>query len=349
MKFIHIADVHLGMIPDAGQPWSMERAEEIWETFRNVIQVCNRDQIDLLLIAGDLFHGQPQRKDLKEADYLFSTLEHTQVVLIAGNHDYVQRGSAYMNFQWSEKVTFLSEETLQIVEFPELDVSVTGFSYHSRTADGAILENIQAPHRAKYEILLAHGGEGTCCPMNFSQLGTAGFDYVALGHIHKPNLWNEYSMAYSGSLEPTDCNDKGERGYIRGTITSTGTDFSLIPFSRRQYINIRATVHASNTAGSISDRLNKAIAYYGQKNLYSITLTGYFDPACPFDVKELRLDGNIVKLIDETLPDYDLEALQAEHMDDVIGMFIASLNTESADPVRKKAIYYGLQALLEEQ
>lgn len=348
MKFIHIADVHLGMIPDAGQPWGVERAEEIWETFRNVIQVCNKEQVDLLLIAGDLFHGQPQRKDLKEADYLFSTLAHTKVVLIAGNHDYVQRGSAYMNFQWNERVTFLAGENLQTVEFPELETSVTGFSYHSRKADGAVLAGIRPPRRARYEILLAHGGEGSCCPMDYAQLGMAGFDYVALGHIHKPNIWDGYSMAYSGSLEPTDCNDKGERGYIRGTITASGTSYSLVPFSARQYIHIRGTVRPGNTAGSISDRLNKAIAYYGLKNLYVITLTGYYDPACPLDVKELRLDGNIVKLTDETAPDYDLEALQREHMDDVIGMFIASLHTEPADPIRRKAIYYGLQALLEQ-
>ena len=31
MRFIHIADVHLGMQPDAGFPWSEERGEAIWE------------------------------------------------------------------------------------------------------------------------------------------------------------------------------------------------------------------------------------------------------------------------------------------------------------------------------
>ena len=66
MKFIHIADVHLGMVPDSGKPWSKDRAEEIWKTFRKVMQICNREKTDLLLVAGDLFHGQPGKKDLKE-------------------------------------------------------------------------------------------------------------------------------------------------------------------------------------------------------------------------------------------------------------------------------------------
>ena len=31
IRFIHLADVHLGAVPDRGCPWSHEREEEIWE------------------------------------------------------------------------------------------------------------------------------------------------------------------------------------------------------------------------------------------------------------------------------------------------------------------------------
>ena len=40
MRFIHIADVHLGMQPDAGFPWSEERGEAIWESFRRIIRLA---------------------------------------------------------------------------------------------------------------------------------------------------------------------------------------------------------------------------------------------------------------------------------------------------------------------
>ena len=62
MRFIHIADVHLGMKPDSGYPWSDKRASEIFETFTKIIDICNEDNIDLLIIAGDLFHKQPSEK-----------------------------------------------------------------------------------------------------------------------------------------------------------------------------------------------------------------------------------------------------------------------------------------------
>ena len=56
MKFIHIADVNLGAQPDRGRIWSDDRAKEIYDTFHRVIGVCEEQKIELLLIAGDLFH-----------------------------------------------------------------------------------------------------------------------------------------------------------------------------------------------------------------------------------------------------------------------------------------------------
>ena len=46
MRFIHIADVHLGMQPDAGFPWSEERGEAIWESFRRIIRLAGREKTD---------------------------------------------------------------------------------------------------------------------------------------------------------------------------------------------------------------------------------------------------------------------------------------------------------------
>ena len=62
MKFIHIADVHLGVTPDAGMLWSETRSRDIWNSFRLVIEQARVQRVDLLLIAGDLFHRQPVKR-----------------------------------------------------------------------------------------------------------------------------------------------------------------------------------------------------------------------------------------------------------------------------------------------
>ena len=44
MRFIHMADVHLGAVPDSGCPWSAFRENEIWETFVRVIDQIREEK-----------------------------------------------------------------------------------------------------------------------------------------------------------------------------------------------------------------------------------------------------------------------------------------------------------------
>ena len=37
MKFMHLADVHLGASPDGRAAWSQGRQEEIWETSKEIL------------------------------------------------------------------------------------------------------------------------------------------------------------------------------------------------------------------------------------------------------------------------------------------------------------------------
>lgn len=85
MKFIHTADIHWGMIPDSDKPWGKKREQAIRLTFQGIIEDARDSRADLLLISGDLFHRQPLARDLKEVNYLFSTIPGTRVVIIAGN------------------------------------------------------------------------------------------------------------------------------------------------------------------------------------------------------------------------------------------------------------------------
>ena len=80
MKFIHIADVHWGARPEREKKFGRIREQEIKETFQRVIDHANKQQVDLLLIAGDLFDQPPTQQELREVDYLLSRLNHTRCV-----------------------------------------------------------------------------------------------------------------------------------------------------------------------------------------------------------------------------------------------------------------------------
>ena len=82
MRFIHIADIHLGADPYIGSSRKEKREKEIWTSLERVLEVCESKHVEMLLIAGDLFHRQPLRRELKELDYLFSKLTMINHVLV---------------------------------------------------------------------------------------------------------------------------------------------------------------------------------------------------------------------------------------------------------------------------
>ena len=159
MDFIHIADVHLGASPDAGFPWNAQRTREIWDSFKKLVELVRRERPKLLLIAGDLFHRQPLGRELKEVNYLFSTIPDTQVVLIAGNHDYIRPDSWYLRYPWEKNVTGLWEERTQRIYIPQADTWVYGFSYHGREIMEARYDSLRPGPEPGTHILLAHGGD----------------------------------------------------------------------------------------------------------------------------------------------------------------------------------------------
>lgn len=351
MKLIHTADIHLGMQPDKQQPWAELREKEIWETFVRLIDECNRREAELLLIAGDLFHRQPLVRELREVNYEFSRLEKTKVVLIAGNHDYIGSRSNYAEFPWAEHVTMLLGEDMQTVSFPELSATVTGFSYHTRDILEARLQDVRAPGGG-ISVLLAHGGDPKDVPIDFKRLALAGFDYAALGHIHKPQQPAD-RIFYAGSLEPLDKNETGEHGYMFAEIDllpdgtrETRTEF--VPFAKRRYVDLTVPVKPEDTNGSIRERTKQLLTAEGEENLFRIVLSGSREEHLLPDIGALAKLGYVTEVRDETLPEYDFAAIRAANHDNLIGMYIDRIQAmEPQDEVTQKALYYGLKALLD--
>ena len=124
--------MHLGAKPDAGSAYSQNREQELWDSFRDIITICNQKKTDLLLIAGDLFHRQPLLRELKEMNSILEMLEHTEVVMIAGNHDYIKKNSYYRTFSWAPHVHMICSQEIDCVELDRIQTAVYGCSYHSR-------------------------------------------------------------------------------------------------------------------------------------------------------------------------------------------------------------------------
>lgn len=350
MRFIHIADIHLGAVPDKGYAWSKAREEEIWKSFRAVLKRAEQEQIDLLLIAGDLFHRQPLMRELKEVNYLFGRLSHTQVVLIAGNHDHLRETSMYRNFEWGENVVFLNGRYCECARFPRLQTTVYGFSYYEKEITEPLYDDLIPDGAKGCHILLAHGGDDRHIPINKRKLMESGFDYIALGHIHKPQYLAEDKIAYAGALEPLECNDTGVHGYIHGEYTGGSVSTEFVPFAGREYIQADLRSDVGCTDSAMEERVEEFIREHGEQHIYRFTIRGFRDPDIVFHTERYLTCGNILEIADATEPEYDLEALCRVHGDDVVGRYIRKLwdpdTGDEKNEVRKQALYYGLNALL---
>ena len=215
MRFIHMADVHLGAVPDSGCPWSAFRENEIWETFVRVIDQIREEKIELLLIAGDLFHRQPLPSQTERVSQLFASIPDTEVVWMAGSHDYLREDSAYRKVKWTKNVHGFLSEKPEVISLEKLHTKVYGCSYEHSEVTEAIYSSIRPEDQLGIHILLAYGGDETHIPMKKED--GAGFDYVACGHIHQPEMLAENRIVMAGRFSGTHPpgRDRNPRGCLR--------------------------------------------------------------------------------------------------------------------------------------
>lgn len=268
---------------------------------------------------------------------------------MAGNHDYMKSDSAYRKVEWAENVHGFFSQQQSVIELPGIQTWVYGLSYENREIRENLYENIHPNGKSGTHILLAHGGDEKHIP--FGKGTGAEFDYVALGHIHKPEILVPNHMAYAGSLEPLDRNDLGARGLIYGQITGENihkkeVKIGFVPVADRSYLNLDIAVHSSTTQFGLEQKVKEAIEQKGSRNIYRIRLKGFRNPDMEFATENLYTLGNVVEVQDDTRPCYDLEKLRKQQEGTLIEEYIRCFDGKDGT-VEQKALYYGLQALME--
>ena len=311
------------------------------------MEVCETKHVEMLLIAGDLFHRQPLRRELKELDYLFSKLSMTQVVMIAGNHDYLKADSYYRTFPWSKNVHMILDREITCVEFPAYSLAVYGMSYDAKQITEECYHDAFAQRRQPYEILLAHGGDESHIPVKKENLLGLGYDYIAMGHIHKPQIICPDKIAYAGALEPIDKNDTGAHGYIYGEITTKGCRIKFVPFASRSYVHQTIEVTPNMTEHELKEKIAKVIEEKGKKNIYKIILEGLRDPDISYHVDELDPFGNVIEIMDQTRPAYRFDKLKEANKGNILGTFVAELEQYPENSLEHQALCEGVRALME--
>lgn len=301
----------------------------------------------MLLIAGDLFHRQPLKRELKELNAMFSRLSVTEIVIIAGNHDYLKRDSYYRTFSWAQNVHMILSSRLSVVEFPQYSLAVYGLSYSSKEITEELYKHAVPEGHMPHKILLAHGGDEMHIPVKKEDLLSLGYDYIALGHIHKPQQIYPGRIAYAGALEPVDKNDTGIHGYIEGELKEKGCKTVFVPAALREYVHMKISVDSRMTGYDLKEKIRRKIGEKGEEHIYKIILTGQRDPDTMFDIQSLDSFGNIIEIVDHTTFAYQFEKLEVKNRENILGRFIESFRGSREGSIEYQALCEGVHALME--
>lgn len=356
ISFVHTGDIHLGLHfnnVSFDREKAIARRRELWSTFERIARYAHENHMDFLLIAGDLFEDRYfTLGDMRRVRDILGSIEDTNVLVIAGNHDYLYEKSLYNKVEWSPNVHIFRGDGLEKKEFPELNTVIYGYSWDRvEIRDSVSFEDFDLHDKGKNRILLLHGDIGSnsrYLPLDLNRLRELDMDYIGLGHIHKPQIIDE-NIAYCGCPEPLDFGEVGERGFIQGHITQDGTNIEFVPFSKRSFWDIDMTLNGDMGYGDIVDSFNDIYEGKKSRDFYRVKLTGYIQN--DIDVEELfkSLSDEFyhLEILDNTVPDYDLEALENDYSDNIIGSFIGEMKAKGLDDTKvRDALYYGLDALL---
>lgn len=239
LTFIHSGDLHLGApfrgLRNLSDRWASRLVRAIPEAYEKLIDACIDNNVDFLLLAGDIFDtDQPSYAHYRTFLDGLERLRDAgiEVYLCAGNHD------PYPSWQ-NSFVTLPDNTHLFPSDHPEFmvhrrngePVAIIGCRGFSNQAhDGGIAAGITRDAalracgvEAPFAIGMLHSGlqfDTDKAPVKESELRAAHMDYWALGHIHRPYVDDESDprIVYSGCIQGRDIKEMGERGCFKVTL-----------------------------------------------------------------------------------------------------------------------------------
>ena len=332
MKFVHMADMHfdtsfttLTNKADLGDKRRLDQRV----AFKKIINFIKENEIPFLLIAGDFYeHEYIRQSTIDYINNLFKEIPNTQIFISPGNHDPLLKNSFYNKYNWNENVHIFGPE-LSVVELDEVDIYGYGFNDFYYTNNE--LENFKLSNPNKINILIAHGTlnasntlERQYNPISEKILKEKGFDYVALGHIHKLDYNSEKNqrIVYCGSTVSLGFDEPGEHGIIVGDLNKNKLDIAFVAVDNGEFITKEMDVTEMLDIEELASLINEIP--FVENKYYKISLVGKRNFEIDlFKLKKLVINNNIIKIKDYTKMNYNLEKISSENT--LKGLFVKEI------------------------
>lgn len=369
MKFVHAADMHLdspmrGLEDYVGAPTERLRLATR-RAMDRVVELCLSEQVEFLLIAGDLF--DTACRDFNSALSAVAQIQRLNraripVYLILGNHD--SRDEMARQVPWPENVTLFDHKHPQTVRHPHLPVAIHGMSYPKREVLENLVPGYPSPITDCFNIGLLHTNAGgnpnhdSYAPTSVEELIAKGYDYWALGHVHDWQLLStQPHIAYSGTTQGRHAKEVGAKGCLLVTVEERqviSVDFRETDVMR--WFRETIVLQPDDDEANLLDRTRRTLRQITQDadgRLAAVRLT--FEGRCAVHqqlardasrqqiIADLRgLAGDfgddvwIEKIKFQTQSPINLDAMRRRQ--DLVGDLLRDLSAIAQDPVRLAAL-----------
>jgi DNA repair protein SbcD/Mre11 len=274
-QFIHAADIHLdsplrGLDKYEGAPVEAIR-EATRRAFANLVSLAITEQVDFVILAGDIYDGD--WKDYNTGLFFVNEVSKLDkagipVVLLFGNHDAASRITSHLTYPPNTRV-FPTDKPDKVI-FDHLRVAVHGQGY----AVQAETRNLAAEYPPRvsgyfnigvlHTALEGREGHGTYATCTLAELLARGYEYWALGHVHKResvNIDRHPRVEFPGNIQGRHVRETGAKGCLLVTVDAHGQaapEFRALDVFRWENVAVDAA-EAGSSAEAL-DATAKALA-----------------------------------------------------------------------------------------
>ena len=350
MQIIHTADLHLDsrLETNLDPVKAKERKRELLLSFDNLINYAKNNNVEAILISGDLF-DRP-KISAKTREYILGIIEDApmiQFLLIYGNHDFNMFQEHPMGLPSN---LHIFKDKWETISFKNVDI--TGIS--GEGISPALYDNL-CLNRSKKNIVMLHGDITNLNSIPLSMLKERNIDYLALGHLHKyqkGKLDDRGIWVYPGCLEGRGFDEEGPKGFVLLDITDSSIESKFIPFSKRILHDIKVDITNCDSWVEIRRNVTLKLTDIPQSDMIRIRLVGEYDLSLIKQNELLERSLNQQYYFARVSDESRLRIHPKEYENDISlkGEFIRNvLASKLSEDDKNRIIEYGIKALMKEE
>lgn len=230
MRFLHAADIHLDSPLHGLERYEGAPVEELRSAtrraFDNLIDLAIDEEVEFVLLVGDLYDGD--WKDYNTGLYFMDRMGRLQeagirIFVVTGNHDAASQITKHLRLP--DNVTMFSTRTPEKVVLDDLNVAIVGQGFATRAVTDDLSQAYPQGDSQLFNIGLLHTcldgkpGHEPYAPCSVDGLRSKGYQYWALGHVHKREVVNQDPwIIFPGNIQGRHIRETGPKGCTLVTV-----------------------------------------------------------------------------------------------------------------------------------